>query len=76
MTTVRDHEAMSDPQPSDDDTESDRDRRTANIFLAVAFVLVVGAGIWLVDALLTSRKLDDCIAQGRRNCAPIGTQAR
>lgn len=64
------------PEPSDDDTESDRDRRMANIFLAVAFVLVVGAGIWLVNALMESRRLDDCIAQGRRNCAPMGTQAR
>jgi hypothetical protein len=67
---------MPEPKPAGDEPESERDRRTANIVLAVAFVLVVGAGMWLVNALMESRKLDDCIAQGRRNCAPIGAPAR
>jgi hypothetical protein len=50
------------------DDEDERDRRTTNIFLLVVFVLVVGGGIWLVNAMVDYRKVDDCISQGRRNC--------
>ncbi len=59
-----------------DQAEDERDRRATNIFLLVFFVAVVGAGIWLVNAMVDQRRLDDCLAQGRRNCAPIETPAR
>jgi hypothetical protein len=58
------------------DEEDERDRRVANIFLAVCFVLIVGGGIWLVNAMVAQRDLDNCVAQGRRNCAPIEPPAR
>jgi cytoskeletal protein RodZ len=58
------------PQREEDYVESDRDRRVANISLLVFFAVLVGAGIWLVNAMFEQRQLDDCIAQGRRNCAP------
>jgi hypothetical protein len=54
----------------DDRAREQREHRNANIFLLVFFVAIIGAGIWLVDAMLKARKADDCIAQGRRNCAP------
>jgi len=63
-------------RPAPDDAESESDRRLTNIFLAVFFVVVVGIGIWLVNAMVDYRKLDDCVAQGRRNCAPIDVPAR
>jgi hypothetical protein len=50
--------------------ESDRDRRLANFVLLLIFVILVGGGIWLTNAMLEQRTLDDCLAQGRRNCAP------
>ena len=62
------------PQPAED--EDERDRRAANIFLAVCFILIVGGGIWLVNAMVAQRDIDNCVAQGRRNCAPIETPAR
>jgi hypothetical protein len=62
------------PPPAED--EDERDRRVANIFLAVFFVLIVGGGIWLVNAMVAQRDLDNCVAQGRRNCAPIEPPAR
>jgi hypothetical protein len=34
-------------------------------------LFVLGAGLWLGDALLQSRRMDECISSGRRNCAPI-----
>lgn len=59
------------PRRDSDDEETESDRRNANIFLVVCFVLVLGAGYWLIDALLKQRDLDNCAAQGRRNCNPI-----
>jgi hypothetical protein len=51
--------------------ESEGDRRALNIFLLVFFVLLVGIGGWLANAMIDARKADDCLSQGRRNCAPI-----
>jgi hypothetical protein len=58
------------------DVESEGDRRLANIVLLLLFVVLVGGGIWLTNAMLEQRTLDDCLAQGRRNCAPIEAPAR
>jgi hypothetical protein len=56
--------------------ESERERRLANIVLLLVFVILVGAGIWLANAMFDQRTLEDCLAQGRRNCAPIETPIR
>jgi hypothetical protein len=56
--------------------EAERDRRAANIFLLVAAAVVIGAGLWLMDALVAARKADDCMSSGRRNCAPIDVPSR
>lgn len=50
--------------------ETPRDRRIANIVLLVILAVVVGGGIWLANAMFEQRALDDCLAQGRRNCTP------
>ena len=50
--------------------ETARDRRIANALILFFLVLVVGGGIWLANALFEQRRLDDCMAQGRSNCAP------
>jgi hypothetical protein len=63
------------PAPNPDEDE-EGDRRLANIVLAVAFVLLVGGGIWLVNAMMEARKADECLSSGRRNCNPIEVPAR
>ncbi|MGB9369990.1 MAG: hypothetical protein WCE79_28690 [Xanthobacteraceae bacterium] len=60
----------------DPDEESESDRRLANIVLAVGFVALVGAGIWLANAMIDARKADECISSGRRNCNPITVPPR
>jgi hypothetical protein len=62
--------------PARDDAEDERDRRTVNLFLVGFFIVVVGIGVWLANAMIDYRKLDDCMAQGRRNCAPIERPTR
>ena len=64
---------MTDPEP---ERESESDRRRFNIFMLVFFLAITGAGIWLAKAMVDARKADDCIAQGRRNCAPIEVAPR
>ena len=65
---------MSENAPRGDDDEDESDRGGANIVIAVCVVLVIGIGIWLVNALLEQRRLDNCAAQGRRNCVPADRQ--
>jgi hypothetical protein len=66
---------MDEPERLDPKTE-ERERGIANIVLLLAFVAVVGIGIWLVNVMFDQSKIDDCAAQGRRNCAPIDAPAR
>lgn len=68
---------MSEPggQQQNEDDEAG-DRRLANIVLAVGFVVLVGIGVWLADAMVTAKKADDCLASGRRNCFPVDVPAR
>ncbi len=61
-------------EPEEPDDEGDR--TATNIFLVLFFVLIVGGGVWLVNALIDQKKIQDCVAQGRRNCAPIDVPAR
>lgn len=63
-------------QTRENEGESERDRWLANVVLLAFFVILVGGGIWLTNAMLDQRALDDCLAQGRRNCAPIGAPSR
>ena len=66
---------MSQPDPSEDD-EADRDRGRNNLLFLVVAVIVVVAGIWLVNKLIDLRNLQNCLESGRRNCAPIETPQR
>jgi hypothetical protein len=38
--------------------------------------ILIGGGIWLANAMYDQRVLDDCLAQGRRNCAPMDVPSR
>ena len=59
-----------------DEPETESERRTTNIVLLVAGILIVGGGIWLVNALVDARKSEECFESGRHNCAPISVPDR
>jgi hypothetical protein len=50
---------------------------SSRALLAAAFVLVVlvGLGLWLSGVLGSANTIQDCVASGRTNCAPVDTQA-
>ena len=64
---------MSEPPREPD---SDADRRAGNVILLVGAIVLIGGGIWLVNALLDARRADECMSSGRRNCNPIEVPAR
>jgi hypothetical protein len=49
-----------------------RSQRAALIGLAICLALVLG-GLFLVHTLKRTSDLQDCLMQGRTNCAPVDT---
>jgi hypothetical protein len=59
------------------DPDDDRGNRAVeNAVLLAFFVIVAGAGIWLLMTMADVRHAQDCVSQGRRNCATIETPPR
>ena len=58
------------------DVETERERRIGNIVLLGFFIAVVVAGAWLANAMVEHRAIDNCLAQCRRNCAPVEAPSR
>jgi len=63
-------------EPPQGSQETEAERRRANIILLVGAVILIGCGIWLVNALLDARQAQECLESGRRNCTQIETPAR
>ena len=60
------------PEPPDDKGSRNVENAVMLGFLAV----LVAAGIWLLGTMAGLRKVQDCAAQGRRNCADIDVPQR
>ena len=60
------------PQPP----EEGSNRNVENAVLLGVFAVLVGAGVWLLSTMADVRKVQDCAAQGRRNCATIEVPER
>ena len=56
------------PEPPEDDPGN---RNVENAVMLGFFVALAAAGIWLLGTMADIRKVQDCAAQGRRNCAVI-----
>lgn len=48
-----------------------RHRMTMNGIGLLITILLIVAGIWIVDKIAEMRKNQDCYLSGRRNCTPI-----
>ena len=63
---------MTDGGRGEREPPDDRGNRTVeNAVMLGFFVVLVAAGIWLLGTMADVRKVQDCTAQGRRNCATI-----
>lgn len=57
-------------------SEDEGNRNVENAVMFGFFVLLVAAGIWLLGTMADIRKVQDCAAQGRRNCATVEAPER
>jgi hypothetical protein len=64
------------PSQQQEPPETEGERRRGNIALLIFFAAIVGLGLWLAQAMMEQRAIDDCVAQGRRNCTPVEVPAR
>jgi hypothetical protein len=59
-------------QFEDDDRPIDyRHRMLMNVIAVAVVTLLVGIGVWLADTIAAMERDQDCVLQGRQNCAPI-----
>ncbi len=42
-----------------------------NLIALAILILLVGFGVWIADAIGDLQREQDCLMQGRSNCAPI-----
>jgi hypothetical protein len=56
--------------------EDQGNRTVENAVMLGFFVVLVAAGIWLLGTMADVRKVQDCAAQGRRNCGTIDVPAK
>ena len=61
--------APNDP-PIDEDLNYPR-RMLMNSIAAAVIMLLIGVGVWLADSIGQMEREQDCMLQGRQNCAPI-----
>jgi hypothetical protein len=61
------------PEPPEDkiDREDEGNRTVGNAVMLGFLFAPVATGIWLLGTMADLRKIQDCAAQGRRNCATI-----
>jgi len=57
--------------PKDQDEDNDGNRAVENAVMIGFFLLLVAAGVWLLSTMADVRKVQDCAAQGRRNCGTV-----
>jgi hypothetical protein len=58
-------------QDAEDEPINYRHRMIMNVMAVVVVTLLVGIGVWLADTIAEMERKQDCILQGRQNCAPI-----
>jgi hypothetical protein len=52
-------------------SEEDRQRARVNFFAAIAVVLLIATGWWLVSSFVQMQKVQGCYASGTRYCSLI-----
>ena len=51
--------------------DQDHGRIRQIVAVLVVLAVLVGGGLWLTGALRGAATIQDCVAAGRTNCAPI-----
>jgi hypothetical protein len=46
-------------------------RMLMNVIAVLIVALLIGVGVWLADTIAQMERDQDCVLQGRQNCAPV-----
>lgn len=58
-------------QDRDDEPVNYTQRMLMNVIAIGIVCLLIGVGVWLADTIAEMERDQDCVLQGRQNCAPI-----
>jgi hypothetical protein len=58
-------------QDAEEEPINYRHRMLMNVMAVVVVTTLVGVGVWLADTIAEMERKQDCVLQGRQNCAPI-----
>lgn len=58
-------------QDRDDIVVNYRHRALMNVIALAIVTCLVGAGVWIADTIAAIQRDQDCVIQGRSNCAPV-----
>jgi hypothetical protein len=50
-------------------------RMLMNVIAVAVVSMLIGVGVWLADSIADMERDQDCVLQGRQNCAPIHVPA-
>lgn len=50
-------------------------RMLMNVIAVAVVTILIGVGVWLADTIADMERDQDCVLQGRQNCAPIEVPA-
>jgi hypothetical protein len=67
---------MAEAEGKQEPPEEEGNRNVENAVMLGFFAVLVVAGIWLLGTMADVRKVQDCAAQGRRNCGTIEVPTR
>jgi hypothetical protein len=62
-------------QDRDDEPVNYTQRMLMNVIAIGVVCLLIGVGVWLADTIAEMERDQDCVLQGRQNCAPIEVPA-
>ena len=66
-----DHLAQYEQEQEGDETVNHPRRMLMNGIAVAVVTVLIGVGVWLADTIADMERDQDCVLQGRQNCAPI-----
>jgi hypothetical protein len=75
-----DHDQRADAEPADDFAQYEQDqdevidyrqRMLMNVIALAVLAFLISTGVWLADTIADMERDQDCMMQGRVNCAPL-----
>jgi hypothetical protein len=71
----RAHDDLARYEQDRDEPINERQRMLMNLIAVGIVVTLITVGVWIADTIQIAVKQEDCLLQGRTNCAPIEMSA-